>query len=204
MINVFIVDDHYIVIQGLKSLLAEEKDIEVLGHATSAESCLQFVVLDKVDVLLVDISMPGMDGIQLCKLIRNKYPSIMVLALSTYNQDSYVRQMMDNGASGYILKNTDKEELVEAIHTVFRGKTYLSFEVSLLIKSSPGGSLPVLTRREKEVLLMVADGCTTYEIAQKLFISEATVNSHRRNLLDKVQAKNTAALIKFALENKMV
>jgi len=204
MINVFIVDDHYIVIQGLKSLLAEEKDIEVLGHATSAESCLQFVVLERVDVILMDISMPGMDGIQLCREIKRKYPPVMVLALSTYNQDSYVRQMIDNGASGYILKNTDKEELLEAIHTVFKGKTYLSFEVSQLIKSAPNSGLPVLTRREKEVLSMVADGCTTFEIAQKLFISEATVNSHRRNLLDKIQAKNTAALIKFALDNKMV
>jgi len=176
----------------------------VLGHATSAESCLQFVVLERVDVILMDISMPGMDGIQLCREIKRKYPPVMVLALSTYNQDSYVRQMIDNGASGYILKNTDKEELLEAIHTVFKGKTYLSFEVSQLIKSAPNSGLPVLTRREKEVLSMVADGCTTFEIAQKLFISEATVNSHRRNLLDKIQAKNTAALIKFALDNKMV
>src|SRR6478736_6488467 len=100
MIRVFIVDDHYVVIQGLKSLLAEEKDIELLGHSTNAETCLRFVALDKVDVILMDISMPGMDGIQLTKEIKRKYPGVMILALSTYNQDSYVRQMMDNGASG--------------------------------------------------------------------------------------------------------
>lgn len=204
MIRVFIVDDHYIVIQGLKSLLCDEKDIEVLGYAMNAESCLQFFAVNKADVILMDISMPGMDGIALCREIKIKYPSIMVLALSTYSQDSYIRQMMNNGASGYILKNTDKEELLEAIYAVNRGKTYLSFEVGQLIKSSAASGLPVLTRREKEVLVLVAEGMTTSEIAQKLFISEATVNSHRRNLLDKIHAKNTASLIKFALENGMV
>jgi DNA-binding NarL/FixJ family response regulator len=207
MIRVFIVDDHFIVVEGLKSLLSNEKDIEVVGYAMNADACLHFFAIHAADIILMDINMPGMDGIQLCKEIKSRYPSIIVLALSTYNQDSYITRMIENGASGYILKNTDKEELVEAIHTINKGKKYFSFEVGQVIKSQiqhPNNQLPILTRREKEVLALVADGCTTLEIAHKLFISDTTVNSHRRNLLDKINAKNTAALIKFAIENKLV
>jgi len=206
MIRVYIVDDHYIVIEGLKSLLLSEKDIEVVGHAMNAEDCLRYFLLNKADIILMDINMPGKDGVQLCKEIKILYPDVMVLALSTYNQDSYIRQMMDNGSSGYILKNTDKEELIEAIHAIYRGRTFLSFEVSQVIKSQTqqNSQLPILTRREKEVLALVSNGLTTLEIAQKLFISETTVNSHRRNLLDKLNAKNTAALIRFAMDNKLV
>ena len=206
MIRVYIVDDHYIVIEGLKSLLLSEKDIEVVGHAMNAENCLRYFLLNKADIILMDINMPGKDGVQLCKEIKTLYPDVMVLALSTYNQDSYIRQMMDNGSSGYILKNTDKEELIEAIHAIYRGRTFLSFEVNQVIKSQTqqNSQLPILTRREKEVLALVSNGLTTLEIAQKLYISEATVNSHRRNLLDKINAKNTAALIRFAMDNKLV
>jgi DNA-binding NarL/FixJ family response regulator len=206
MIRVYIVDDHYIVTEGLKTLLQNEKDIEVMGHAMSAEACLQYFILNTADIILMDINMPGKDGIQLCKEIKTLYPDVMVLALSTYNQDSYIRQMMDNGASGYILKNTDKEELLEAIHAIYRGKIFLSYEVNQVIQSQANAKshLPVLTRREKEVLALVADGLTTLEIAQKLFISETTVNSHRRSLLDKLKAKNTAALIRYAIDNKLV
>ena len=206
MIRVYIVDDHYIVIEGLKSLLLSEKDIEVVGHAMNAEDCLRYFLLNKADIILMDINMPGKNGVQLCKEIKTLYPDVMVLALSTYNQDSYIRQMMDNGSSGYILKNTDKEELLDAIHAIYRGRTFLSFEVSQVIKSTTqqNSQLPMLTRREKEVLALVSNGLTTLEIAQKLFISETTVNSHRRNLLDKLNAKNTAALIRFAIDNRLV
>ena len=206
MIRVYIVDDHYVVIEGLKSLLLSEKDIEVVGHALNAKDCLRYFLLNKADIILMDINMPGKDGVQLCKEIKTLYPDVMVLALSTYNQDSYIRQMMDNGSSGYILKNTDKEELIEAIHAIYRGRTFLSFEVGQVLKSQTqhNSQLPILTRREKEVLALVSNGLTTLEIAQKLYISETTVNSHRRNLLDKVNAKNTAALIRFAIDNKLV
>lgn len=205
MIRVFIIDDHYIVVEGLRSLLSHEKDMEIIGYAMNAEDCLHFLALNATDIILMDINMPGKNGIQLCKEVKEKYPSVMVLALSTYNQDSYIRDMMENGASGYILKNTDKEELTEAIHCIYNGGEYLSFEVSKMLQSHTGNhQLPLLTRREKEVLAMVMDGYTTPEIAQKLFISEATVNSHRRNLLDKMHAKNTVSLIKMAIENKLL
>ncbi len=207
MIRVFIVDDHFIVVEGLKSLLGDEKGIEVVGYAMNADACLHFFAVHDADIILMDINMPGMGGVELCKEIRSKYPGVLVLALSTYNQDSYITRMIENGASGYILKNTDKEELVEAIDAIHKGKTYFSFEVGQVIKSQiqhPNNQVPILTRREKEVLGLVADGYTTLEIAHKLFISDATVNSHRRNLLDKIAVKNTAALIKFAIENKLV
>ena len=190
----FIVDDHYMVIEGIRSLLQNEKEIDWMGHATNAASCLAFLKQQQPDVILVDINLPDISGIDLCKEVRAKYPSIFVIGLSTFNQQAYVRNMMENGASGYVLKNADKSELLEAITTVMLGKNYLSHEVSLSLRESDN-SLPPVTRREKEVLQLIAEGLTNTEIAEKLFISIATVNTHRKSLLEKFDAKNTAILI---------
>lgn len=192
--RVFIVDDHYMVIEGIRSLLQNEKEIDWMGHATNAASCLAFLKQQQPDVILVDINLPDISGIDLCKEVRAKYPSIFVIGLSTFNQQAYVRNMMENGASGYVLKNADKSELLEAITTVMLGKNYLSHEVSLSLRESDN-SLPPVTRREKEVLQLIAEGLTNTEIAEKLFISIATVNTHRKSLLEKFDAKNTAILI---------
>ncbi|MEZ5028393.1 MAG: response regulator transcription factor [Ferruginibacter sp.] len=192
--SVFIVDDHYMVIEGIRSLLQNEKEIDWMGHATNAASCLAFLKQQQPDVILVDINLPDISGIDLCKEVRAKYPSIFVIGLSTFNQQAYVRNMMENGASGYVLKNADKSELLEAITTVMLGKNYLSHEVSLSLRESDN-SLPPVTRREKEVLQLIAEGLTNTEIAEKLFISIATVNTHRKSLLEKFDAKNTAILI---------
>ncbi|MBS1754879.1 MAG: response regulator transcription factor [Ferruginibacter sp.] len=192
--SVFIVDDHYMVIEGIRSLLQNEKEIDWMGHATNAASCLAFLKQLQPDVILMDINLPDLSGIDLCKEVRAKYPSIFVIGLSTFNQQAYVRNMMENGASGYVLKNADKSELLEAITTVMLGKNYLSHEVSLSLRESDN-SLPPVTRREKEVLQLIAEGLTNTEIAEKLFISIATVNTHRKSLLEKFDAKNTAILI---------
>src|SRR4029079_3742844 len=141
----------------------------------------------------------------LCKEIKTKYPGIMVLALSTFNQGSFVTKMMENGASGYVVKNADKKELLEAIHEVNKGKTYLSFEAGQAMrKVHEGAQIPAITRREKEILALIAEGLTNPEIAGKLFVSPSTVDSHRKNLLAKLNAKNTASLIRFAIENRML
>lgn len=205
VIRVFIVDDHPLVQEGLRSLLREEKEIELCGYAMTATSCLGFFASNTADVILMDIELPDMNGIDLCKEIKSKYPGIMVLGLSTFNQGSYVTKMMENGASGYVLKNADKEELLEAIRIVNKGKTYLSFEAGQAMRkihASP--QVPLITRREKEILTLIAEGFTNPEIAEKIFVSPSTVDSHRKNLLAKLDVKNTAALVKFAMEHGLI
>lgn len=202
-IKVFIVDDHYMVIEGIRSLLQHEKNIEWMGHAMNAESCLAFLANQQPDVILMDINMPGKSGIDLCKEVKEKYPSVFIVGLSTFNQQSFVQKMMENGASGYVLKNASKEEIMEAMNTVVRGKQYLSFEVVQTIRSNQDNKI-ILTRREKEVLELIAEGMTNNEIAGKLFISVATVDTHRKNLLAKFNAKNTAELVKLAFYHKII
>lgn len=192
--SIFIVDDHYMVIEGIRSLLQNEKDIEWMGHATNAASCLGFLKNQQPDIILMDINLPDMSGIDLCKEVRQKFPSVFVLGLSTFNQQAFIRNMIDNGASGYVLKNATKEELLDAIEAVQQGKTYLSHEANLSLREKED-KMPPISRREKEVLLLIAEGLTNNEIAEKLFISIPTVNTHRKSLLEKFDAKNTAILI---------
>ncbi|NCT76913.1 MAG: response regulator transcription factor [Chitinophagaceae bacterium] len=201
--SVFIVDDHYMVIEGIRSLLQYEKDIDWVGHATNATSCLAFLKQQRPDVILMDVNLPDMSGIDLCKQVKQLYPDVFVLGLSTFNQQPVIRNMMDNGASGYVLKNATQEELQEAIQAVITGKTYLSIEAAQALREQ-GNELPLITRREKEVLLLVADGFTNAEIAEKLFISVPTVNTHRKSLLSKFNVNNTAGLIKLAAKHNLV
>jgi len=207
MIRVFIVDDHPVVIEGIQSLLQNERGIEWAGHAMNAESCLGYFVNNTADVLLMDISMPGMDGVELCGVMKEKYPGIMILGLSTFNQGLYIKKMVVNGASGYILKNSSKEELIKAIHAVHEGAIYFSGEVGMALQEYQKSSekeLPVLTAREKEILELIAEGFTNPQIAEKIFLSPFTVDSHRKNLLAKLGVKNTACLIKLAVERKII
>lgn len=207
MIRVFIIDDHPVVIEGIRSLLQQEKDIEWAGHAMNAQSCLGFFVNNMADVLLMDISMPGTDGVELCAMMKEKYPGIFILGLSTFNQGLYIKKMMENGASGYILKNSSKEELLKAIHTVNSGGIFFSGEAGEALmeyQKSSKEQLPELSSREKEILGLIAEGYTNPQIAEKIFLSSFTVDSHRKNLLAKLNVKNTATLIKFAVENKLI
>jgi DNA-binding NarL/FixJ family response regulator len=207
MIRVFIVDDHPVVIEGIHSLLQQEKEFEWAGQAMNAASCLGYFVNNTADVVLMDISMPGMDGVELCAALKEKYPGVFVLGLSTFNQGLYIKKMMENGASGYILKNTSREELIRAIQTVSRGGIFFSGEAGEALKEyqrTPAEELPVLTAREKEVLGLIAEGYTNPQIAEKIFLSSFTVDSHRKNLLAKMNVKNTASLIKLAVERKLI
>lgn len=202
--SVFIVDDHYMVIEGIRSLLQNEMDIDWLGHATNASSCLSFLKQQLPDIILMDINLPDMNGIDLCKEVRKLYPSVFVLGLSTFNQQAYIRDMMENGASGYILKNADKEELLEAMNLVLKGKEYYSHEVVNSLKDIHNQNAPLITRREKEVLKLIAEGLTNAEISEKLFISIPTVNTHRKSLLEKFKVKNTATLIGKAIRQGLI
>ena len=207
MIRVFIVDDHPVVIEGIHSLLQNQKDIEWVGHAMNAASCLGFFVNNTADVILMDISMPGMDGVELCAIMNEKYPGVFILGLSTFNQGLYIKKMMENGASGYILKNSSKEELLKAIHTVNSGGIFFSGEAGEALKEyqkSSKAQMPELSPREKEILGLIAEGYTNPQIAEKIFLSPFTVDSHRKNLLAKLNVKNTACLIKLAVGKKLI
>ena len=201
--SVFIVDDHYMVIEGIRSLLQHEKSIEWLGHASNAESCLAFLRQRQPDVILMDINLPGISGIELCKEVKERYPAVFVIGLSTFNQQSFIQKMMENGASGYVLKNATQEELVEAIETVMKGRIYLNDEVSQALRKENPDRI-VLTRREKEVLELIAGGLTNAEIAAKLFISITTVDTHRKNLLAKFEVRNTASLVRTAARLQLI
>jgi DNA-binding NarL/FixJ family response regulator len=201
--KIFIVDDHYMVIEGIRSLLQNEKGIEWMGHAMSASSCLAFLQQQQPDIIFMDISIPDKSGIDLCKEVKDKYPSVCIIGLSTFNQQSFIERMMANGASGYVLKNATQSELIEAITVVSTGKTYLSFEVGQTLKRTKSNAI-ILTRREKEILGLIAGGMTNNEIATKLFLSSTTVDTHRKNLLAKFDVKNTASLIKMAVQLQLI
>lgn len=203
-IKVFITDDHYMVVEGIRSILQLEKNIEWLGHAMTADSCMAFLHSQQPDVLLLDINLPDKSGIDLCKEIKAKYPDIQILGLSSFNQQSYIQKMMQNGASGYVLKNASIEEIIKAIEAAMNGEIFLSDQASIAIDENKNALIPVITRREKEVLMLIAKGLTNKEIADKLFISTTTVDTHRKNLLAKFQVKNTASLISLATQNELL
>lgn len=192
------------VIEGIRSLLQNEKNVEWTGHAMNANSCHAFLRQQQPDIILMDINLPDKSGIDLCKEVKEAYPRIFIIGLSTFNQQSFIQKMMDNGASGYVLKNATQQELMEAIEIVVKGKTYLSDEVSRSLRKNENDPTPVLTRREKEVLELIAGGLTNNEIAEKIFISPSTVDTHRKNLLAKLEARNTAELVKLAFQHKFI
>jgi DNA-binding NarL/FixJ family response regulator len=206
MISVFIVEDHTVVVEGLLALLQHEKDIVVAGTAGTAADAISFFKTKTADVVLLDINLPDMSGIELCKLIKTSYSNTMVLGLSTFNQGLYMSKLMENGASGYLLKNVTRQELKEAISTVASGAVYFSFEAGKTYSATlkKNKEAPVLTKREKEILKLIAEGFTNAQISQQLFISIDTVDTHRKNLYTKLNVKNTALLIRYAIENNFL
>ena len=206
MITVYIVEDHSVVVEGIISLLHNEANIKVVGHSTTSEECLQFFKTHTCNVVLMDINLPDSSGIDLCKQIKEQYKNVMVLALSTFNQGSYMSKMMESGASGYLLKNVNKEELIAAINTANEGGIYFSFETGKIYKSTllKQSEKPILTKREIEVLKLIAQGLTNNQISTQLFISIDTVDTHRKNLYFKLNVKNTALLIRAGIDNEIL
>jgi DNA-binding NarL/FixJ family response regulator len=199
IVKLFLVDDHYMIIEGITSLMQNQPTVSIIGHAQNAESCMAFLQRLQPDVIFLDINLPDKSGIDICKEIKTKYPTIKIIALTTFNQNSYISKMLDNGANGYILKNATKEEMLIAIQTVMQHKQYLTAEISETIKDN-NSNKPMITRREKEILQLIAEGLTSSEIGKKLFISTTTVDTHRKHLLEKFKVNNTAILIKNATQ----
>lgn len=211
MLNIFIVDDHKVLADGIKALLSNEVDVQVTHYAADGQEALAVLAVQKsIDLILLDINLPDTDGVALCADIHQQYPDIPVIALTMHHEPAIISRMIRAGAKGYLLKNTGKTELVQAIQQVHKGGSYYSKEVTdrLLQGMQPGesdrsshhGVIPKITRREKEVLKLIVAEHTTEEMAEKLFISPSTVISHRRALLRKLNAKNVAGLVKAAYE----
>jgi DNA-binding NarL/FixJ family response regulator len=204
-INILIVDDHPMVLEGMNSLLSKINYLNIAGIATNAFEAMNIIKKSAVQVAIVDINLPDINGIELTKKIKTEYPDIKVLAMSTFKERSYISQMIQNGASGYLVKSASKEEIEEAILSAYEGKLYLSLDInSVDVNASLQTQLPAISTREKEVLGLIADGLTNHQIAAQLFISLHTVESHRKNLLIKFEANNTATLIKLAVKYNIV
>lgn len=206
MIQVFIIDDHPMVVEGIKALLANSQIANICGSAQDGYAALNALKTQSAEVALVDINLPDLNGIDLCGMLKKQFPELKVLGLSTFKERSYITRMIGAGASGYLLKNASREELEDAITAAWRGQLYMSLEAAAILTkpASDTPQLPLLTAREKEVLHLIAEGLTNLEIAEKLFISSLTVDSHRKNLLAKFNVKNTAAMVRFALEYKLI
>ena len=202
-ITLIIVEDHPVVVEGLQIMFNSSGRYCVEGVAGTGKECLQLLDWFKPDVLLLDINLPDISGIELCKLILNKYPNQKILALTTYNERVFIQQMLDNGAFGYVLKNASSEEIMEGVDEVSKGNKFLCADAENLLKKTHENEL-MITRRESSVLKLLAEGFTNLEIAEKLFISPLTADSHRKNLIVKLQARNTASLIKIASDKELI
>jgi DNA-binding NarL/FixJ family response regulator len=203
MTRIFIVDDHPMVIEGIRSMLLQLPAVEVVGHAMNAASCLGYFVNQTADVVLLDINLPDQSGIDVCKALLKRKPELKIIALTNFDQLTYLQNMKDAGAHGYLLKNSSLGEIEKALQAAVSGKQYWLGKDSVR-ESISEHNQPLLTRREIEVLKLIAEGLTNQEIADKLFVSASTVDSHRKNLISKLNAKNTAALVRTAFENKII
>lgn len=213
-IKVIIVDDHQILIDSLKTLLETVSEIEVIGEANNGKEAIDLLNKIKADVVLMDIDMPILNGLETTKIISKLFTNTKVLALTSLSEKAVVNEMIALGASGYILKNITKEILVNAIIAVSKGEKYFSSEISLslmtssemkiLKKNNNTNIAKLLTKREIEVLKLIAAGLSNKEISKKIFISEKTVKAHRENIMSKLDIHNVVGLVRFAIEYNIV
>jgi two-component system response regulator NreC len=209
-IKVLLVDDHQIILDGIKSLLENTPDIQVVATANDGNEALNTLKLLTVDVILMDIDMPGLNGVDATRQINTMFNDVKVIMLTMHSEGAMIKSLIEIGAHGYILKNSTKEELLEAIYKVARGEKYFSPEVTMSLlnpekeKSKTVGIQIDFTQREIEIVQLLADGLTNKEIGDKLFISHRTVDTHRTNIMKKVGVNNIAGLISFAIKNGLV
>jgi DNA-binding NarL/FixJ family response regulator len=215
-IKVLIVDDHQIVRDGIKSILADEEDIELIGSIESASEALEFIECSLPNVVIADLSMPNMSGIEFTEKLSNLFPSIQVLILSMFSNEEYITQAIQAGAKGYLPKQDSTTELLlEAIRAVYNGDEYFSPSVSKVVmqnfvrnakhsKNSDAISKNQLTQREMEILKMYVEGFTNSEISANLNLSIYTVKTHKNNIMQKYNFKSTVEMIKFAIKNNIV
>jgi DNA-binding NarL/FixJ family response regulator len=215
MIKVVLADDHKIIRDGVRAMIAHEATIEVVAEASNGSELLDILSHTPADVAIVDINMPGMDGYEATRHIVEQYPEVKVLILSMLDHEGYINKMMEAGAKGYLLKNTGKDEFIFAIQRVASGSQFICTEIGLSLLKKANTHMPKmntftdkgagdLSKREVEVLQLIAEGFTNAEIADKLFTSKRTIESHRQSLLDKTNSNNTATLIKYALSNGLI
>lgn len=209
-IPIAIVDDHEVVLNGLKAMLSIHSELKIVLTSTSGASLLEKLDAAKPAVILMDIQMPEMNGILLCKQVRRSWPNIKIIAFSSFDDSHYVKQILRSGASGYLLKNADQQTIVTAIKQVIEGEEYIDETLKkILLQESISGQrrsifeIP-LTKREKEILKLIAEGMSNQEVADKLFISLRTVETHRFNLTQKLDVKNAAGLVKEALRRGLI
>jgi DNA-binding NarL/FixJ family response regulator len=207
-IKLLVVDDHTILRDGIVSLLQGEEELTVAGTADNGYEALNLAGKNEYDVCLLDISMPGLDGMETAKLLREKHPELRIIMLTTYNDREIISELIHIGVAGYLLKNSDKQELLEAIHKVMKGRHYFSEEVEQIIleglneKKSP--ETISLTDRELEVVQLLAREYTNEKIAGALHISYRTVETHRKNIMQKTKAHNLAGLLKYAYNKGLI
>jgi DNA-binding NarL/FixJ family response regulator len=214
-IKVILIDDHQIVRDGIKSLLSDAADIEVISEAGSYYELKEKLKLQDPDIVLLDISLPEVSGIEITKFISENYPKIKVLILSMYTGEDFIFNAIKAGAKGYLPKNTTKKEIIDAIRAVFNNQEYFSESISKIMlksyvnKAKTSDNQPLqdnerLSARELEILKHVAAGLSNHEIAEKLFISVRTVESHKNHIMQKLELKSTVDLIKFALKKNLL
>jgi DNA-binding NarL/FixJ family response regulator len=208
-IKIAITDDHIMVLKGLKSMLKNTPDFEVIGAYENAKQTIEGIKKEVPDVLFLDINLPDINGIDLCKLLLKEYTDLKILAITNFEDISFVKRILKNGAHGYLLKNTDKLELIQAVKTVLSGEIFLQKDIQKNMlqstkKTQNNRLKPNLTRREQEVLIAISEELTTQQISEKLFISPKTVETHRMNIMSKLGAKNSVGIIKIAIEKELL
>lgn len=206
-IKVVLVDDHHIVLDGLESLLQQEPEFHVLASLHSGEEVLELLKTQQPNILLTDFSLPGISGIDFVRQVRRLYPQIRIIVLSMHDEAHIIKSVLKEGVEGYLLKNIQHSELKSAIRHVSQGLPYVSPEVTRLLMdemNKPKDEPELLTDRELDVLRLIAKEFSNKEIADKLFISERTVETHRKNIFRKTKTSSLVGLIKFAYEQKMI
>lgn len=204
-ISLLIVDDHPVVVAGIRSLLQDIENVTIAGSCYNGASAKEFLEQHHADIILLDINLPDISGIDLCLELRKKYPHLRILALSNHSEKSMVARMLENGASGYLLKNASSSELQEAIQDAMNDRLFFSNDVARkMLDTSTNISLPQLTRREKEILKLIAEGLTSQTIASTLNISQLTVDTHRRNMIQKFNVSSMTAVVKIAMDHSMI
>lgn len=210
-IKVIVADDHQLFREGLINLLETDPDIEVISQAENGEEAVEKALHFKPDVLLSDIGMPKMNGIEVTKTIKEKDPSIKVIAVSMHSDKQYVKGMLEAGADGYLLKNCTHRQLTDAVHSVYKGKKYLSDDITEMVINGYLDSSTVvdddyalLSEREKEIFMLLAEGYSTRDIGEKLFISVKTVGTHKQNILEKLNLKSNSDIVKFAIKKGLI
>ena len=207
MKSIFIVDDHQMVIDGLRLIINTIEGFEIVGESTSAPHALDMLCNVNADILLTDVSMPEMSGIELTRLVKKKFPHIKIIALSMFSESQVVAEMIDAGISGYILKNTGKQELIEALNKVSSGQNYFGQDITLQFMKSfkrNQDESSRLTDREVEIIRLIEQDFGNKQIADMLFISERTVETHRKNILRKTNTQTVVGLLKYAYERKII